>query len=92
MIGGTWEGFCIKTLIATAPPGPEPFICRTAEGPGWTLRCALAGVLDLIGKAMDRVGVGLGDDLVQRALRLDLGRPGDGKGALAKVRITAGRD
>ncbi|WP_156429283.1 hypothetical protein [Paracoccus aminovorans] len=56
------------------------------------LALRLAGVLDLMGKAMDRVGLGLGDDLVQHALRLDLGRPGDGKGALAKVRITAGRD
>lgn len=30
--GGSWEGFCIETLIAAAPPGTEPFFYRTAAG------------------------------------------------------------
>jgi predicted AAA+ superfamily ATPase len=32
VVGGSWEGFCIETLIAAAPPGTEPFFYRTAAG------------------------------------------------------------
>lgn len=32
VVGGSWEGFCIETLIAAAPTGTEPFFYRTAAG------------------------------------------------------------
>lgn len=32
VIGGSWEGFCIETLIAAAPTGTEFFFYRTAAG------------------------------------------------------------
>lgn len=32
VVGGSWEGFCIETLIAAAPAGTEPFFYRTAAG------------------------------------------------------------
>ena len=32
VIGGSWEGFCIETLIAAAPIGTEPFFYRTSAG------------------------------------------------------------
>ncbi len=32
VVGGSWEGFCIETLIAAAPIGSEPFFYRTSAG------------------------------------------------------------
>jgi hypothetical protein len=32
VVGGSWEGFCIETLIAAAPAGTEAFFYRTAAG------------------------------------------------------------
>ena len=32
VVGGSWEGFCIQTLIAAAPDGTEPFFYRTSAG------------------------------------------------------------
>ena len=32
VIGGSWEGFCIETLLAAAPVGTEPFFYRTSAG------------------------------------------------------------
>lgn len=32
VVGGSWEGFCIETLIAAAPAGTEPYFYRTAAG------------------------------------------------------------
>lgn len=32
VVGGSWEGFCIETLIAAAPAGTEPFFYRTSAG------------------------------------------------------------
>lgn len=32
VVGGSWEGFCIETLIAAAPAGTEPFFYRTGAG------------------------------------------------------------
>jgi predicted AAA+ superfamily ATPase len=32
VVGGSWEGFCIETMIAAAPTGTEPFFYRTAAG------------------------------------------------------------
>lgn len=31
-VGGSWEGFCVETLIAAAPDGTEPYFYRTAAG------------------------------------------------------------
>ncbi len=32
VVGGSWEGFCLETLISTAPPGTEPYFYRTSAG------------------------------------------------------------
>jgi predicted AAA+ superfamily ATPase len=32
VVGGSWEGFCIETLIAAAPTGTEAFFYRTSAG------------------------------------------------------------
>ena len=32
VVGGSWEGFCIETLIAAAPFGTEAFFYRTSAG------------------------------------------------------------
>ena len=32
VVGGSWEGFCLETLIAAAPSGTEPFFYRTSAG------------------------------------------------------------
>lgn len=32
VVGGSWEGFCIETLIAASPPGTEPYFYRTSAG------------------------------------------------------------
>ena len=32
VVGGSWEGFCLETLIAAAPVGTEAFFYRTAAG------------------------------------------------------------
>lgn len=41
--GGSWEGFCIETLIASAPAGTEPFFYRTAAGAELDLVLRLPG-------------------------------------------------
>jgi predicted AAA+ superfamily ATPase len=41
--GGSWEGFCIETLIAAAPAGTEPFFYRTAAGAELDLVLRLPG-------------------------------------------------
>jgi len=43
VVGGSWEGFCIETLIAAAPPGTEPFFYRTAAGAELDLVLRLPG-------------------------------------------------
>lgn len=32
IVGGSWEGFCIETLIDSAPAGTEPYFYRTSAG------------------------------------------------------------
>jgi predicted AAA+ superfamily ATPase len=32
VVGGSWEGFCLETLIAAAPNGTEPYFYRTSAG------------------------------------------------------------
>ncbi len=32
VVGGSWEGFCLETLIAAAPSNTEPFFYRTSAG------------------------------------------------------------
>ncbi len=32
VVGGSWEGFCLETLIAAAPYGTEPYFYRTSAG------------------------------------------------------------
>lgn len=32
VVGGSWEGFCLETLIAAAPAGAEPYFYRTTGG------------------------------------------------------------
>ena len=32
VVGASWEGFCMETLIAAAPAGTEPFFYRTSAG------------------------------------------------------------
>ena len=32
VVGGSWEGFCIENLIATAPRGTRPYFYRSAAG------------------------------------------------------------
>lgn len=41
--GGSWEGFCIESLIAAAPPGTEPYFYRTAAGAELDLVLRLPG-------------------------------------------------
>ena len=43
VVGGSWEGFCIETLIAAAPNGTEPFFYRTAAGAELDLVLRLPG-------------------------------------------------
>jgi len=43
VVGGSWEGFCIETLIAAAPAGSEPFFYRTAAGAELDLVLRLPG-------------------------------------------------
>jgi predicted AAA+ superfamily ATPase len=43
VVGGSWEGFCIETLIAAAPPGTAPFFYRTAAGAELDLVLRLPG-------------------------------------------------
>ena len=41
--GGSWEGFCIETLVAVAPAGTEPCFYRTAAGAELDLVLRLPG-------------------------------------------------
>ena len=43
VVGGSWEGFCIETLIAAAPAGTETFFYRTAAGAELDLVLRLPG-------------------------------------------------
>jgi len=43
VVGGSWEGFCIETLIAAAPTGTESFFYRTAAGAELDLVLRLPG-------------------------------------------------
>lgn len=43
VVGGSWEGFAIETLIAAAPIGTEPFFYRTAAGAELDLVLRLPG-------------------------------------------------
>lgn len=43
VVGGSWEGFCIETLIAAAPAGTEPYFYRTAAGAELDLVLRLPG-------------------------------------------------
>jgi predicted AAA+ superfamily ATPase len=43
VVGGSWEGFSIETLIAAAPVGTEPFFYRTAAGAELDLVLRLPG-------------------------------------------------
>lgn len=43
VVGGSWEGFCIETLIAAAPRGTETFFFRTAAGAELDLVLRLPG-------------------------------------------------
>jgi len=43
VVGGSWEGFCIESLIAAAPPGSEPFFYRTSAGAELDLVLRLPG-------------------------------------------------
>ncbi|TJZ89041.1 ATP-binding protein [Paracoccus gahaiensis] len=43
VVGGSWEGFCIETLIASAPAGTEPYFYRTAAGAELDLVLRLPG-------------------------------------------------
>lgn len=43
VVGGSWEGFCIETLIAAAPTGTEPYFYRTAAGAELDLVLRLPG-------------------------------------------------
>lgn len=43
VVGGSWEGFCIETLIAAAPTGTETFFYRTAAGAELDLVLRLPG-------------------------------------------------
>lgn len=43
VVGGSWEGFAIETLIATAPIGTEHFFYRTAAGAELDLVLRLPG-------------------------------------------------
>ncbi|WP_284166130.1 ATP-binding protein [Frigidibacter sp. SD6-1] len=41
--GGSWEGFCLETLIAAAPAGTEPYFYRTSAGAELDLILRLPG-------------------------------------------------
>jgi uncharacterized protein len=43
VVGGSWEGFCIETLIAAAPAGTVPFFYRTSAGAELDLVLRLPG-------------------------------------------------
>lgn len=43
VVGGSWEGFCIETLLASAPAGTEPFFYRTSAGAELDLVLRLPG-------------------------------------------------
>jgi uncharacterized protein len=43
VVGGSWEGFCIESLIAAAPGGTEPFFYRTSAGAELDLVLRLPG-------------------------------------------------
>ena len=43
VVGGSWEGFCIETLIAAAPTGTEPYFYRTSAGAELDLVLRLPG-------------------------------------------------
>ncbi len=43
VVGGSWEGFCIETLIAAAPAGTESFFYRTSAGAELDLVLRLPG-------------------------------------------------
>jgi predicted AAA+ superfamily ATPase len=42
-VGGSWEGFCLETLIAAAPEGTEPYFYRTSAGAELDLILRLPG-------------------------------------------------
>jgi len=43
VVGGSWEGFCIETLLAAAPTGTEPYFYRTSAGAELDLVLRLPG-------------------------------------------------
>ena len=43
VVGGSWEGFCIETLLAATPAGTEPFFYRTSAGAELDLVLRLPG-------------------------------------------------
>jgi Predicted ATPase (AAA+ superfamily) len=43
VVGGSWEGFCLESLIAAAPPGTEAAFFRTAAGAELDLVLTLPG-------------------------------------------------
>jgi predicted AAA+ superfamily ATPase len=43
VVGGSWEGFCIETLLAAAPAGTEPYFYRTSAGAELDLVLRLPG-------------------------------------------------
>ncbi|WP_349039118.1 ATP-binding protein [Pseudotabrizicola sp. 4114] len=43
VVGGSWEGFCLETLIAAAPAGTETFFYRTSAGAELDLVLRLPG-------------------------------------------------
>ena len=43
VVGGSWEGLCVETLIAAAPMGTEPYFYRTSAGAELDLILRLPG-------------------------------------------------
>jgi uncharacterized protein len=43
VVGGSWEGFCLETLIAVSPAGTEPYFYRTSAGAELDLILRLPG-------------------------------------------------
>jgi uncharacterized protein len=43
VVGGSWKGFCIESLIAAAPDGTQPFFYRTSAGAELDLVLRLPG-------------------------------------------------
>jgi uncharacterized protein len=43
VVGGSWEGFCLETLIAVSPAGTEPYFYRTSAGAEMDLILRLPG-------------------------------------------------